>query len=135
MATPTVPGEPGKGRDVPSARRFCGPICCSPQLLLARPSRPTAPHRLIAANVELDPIYPDGPNLPSAEAPAVFQENAQWSHSIQTLLLQPAQQIHSFLPAHPQSQKNSGKVETGRERWRFHPSRGLLSSPLLKTRI
>jgi len=43
VATPTVPGEPGQGRDAPAARRFCAPICCSPQLLWRGQAAP--PHR------------------------------------------------------------------------------------------
>lgn len=103
------------------------------QAPLVGPSCPTTLRRLTDANVELDPIYPDGPNLPSAEAPAVFQRNAQWSHYIQSLLFQLAQQIHSFFPARPQSRRNRGEVETSKERWGFHLSRGLLSSSVFKT--
>lgn len=47
---------------------FCAPICCS-----RGSSGQTKLLRIIAANAEPDPLYPDGPNLPSTEAPAVFQ--------------------------------------------------------------
>lgn len=131
-AMPSVPGEPGKGKE--GACLLLGAFVHRSAAFLSSSGEAKLPC-LIAANVELDPIYPDGPNLPSTEAPAVFQEYAQRSCYLQTLLLHPSQQIHSFLPACPKSQRNGGKVETGRKRWGFHLSRGLLSPPVLETRI
>lgn len=113
----------GRARDekgMPSARHFCAPICCSPRLLW-RGQAALLPTWSLTLFIQMAPISQALRLLPFSRKTPSGLFTPKPSSFTQTSKSTPS--------SPPEIQRKRGKAETGRERWGFHLSRGLLSSP------